>query len=35
MSKRRAPSEDGDGGFSLSVLMGAEKPIKRKPTVRD
>ena len=24
MSERRAPSEDGDGGFTLNVSMGAE-----------
>ena len=35
MSERRAPSEDGDGGFTLNVSMGAKKAIKRKPTVRD
>ena len=35
MSERRAPSEDGDGGFALNVSMGAPEEIKREPTLRD
>ena len=31
--RRRAPSEDGDGVFALNVSMGAEKAIKREPTL--